>query len=124
MEGVAFATRRNIALMKSRGSRFDRLIGAAGGAKTNLWVEIKAAIYDCPILIPSEPECGVLGCAILAGLSAGLYSKLGPTVSRLVQYDREILPNPTWVARYRKMQSVFDALYESSAQFWDRLDAL
>jgi hypothetical protein len=36
----------------------------------------------------------VLGCAILAGLSAGLYSDLRGTVSRLVQYDREILPNP------------------------------
>jgi xylulokinase len=66
----------------------------------------------------------VLGCAILAGLSAGVYSELGATVSRLVRYDREILPNPTWVDRYRKMQSVFDALYESSTQFWDRLDAL
>ena len=124
MEGVAFASRRNIELMKSRGNRLDRLVAAAGGAKTNLWLEIKAGIYDCPILIPSEPECGVLGCAILAGLSAGLYAELRATVSRLVQYDREILPNPDWVDRYRKMQSVFDALYESSEQFWDRLDEL
>jgi xylulokinase len=75
-------------------------------------------------LIPSEPECGVLGCAILAGLSAGIYSELRGTVSRLVQYDREIVPNPDWVDRYRKMQSVFDALYESSGRFWDRLDEL
>ena len=60
MEGVAFASRRNIELMKSHGNRLDRLIAAAGGAKTNLWLEIKAGIYDCPILIPYEPECGVL----------------------------------------------------------------
>jgi xylulokinase len=123
MEGVAFASRRNIELMKSRGNRLDRIIAVAGGAKTNLWLEIKAGIYDCPIVIPSEPECGVLGCAILAGLCAGLYSDLGVTVSKLVRYNREILPNPDWVERYRKMQSVFDALYESSGQFWDRLDA-
>jgi xylulokinase len=124
MEGVAFASRRNIELMKSRGNRLDRLVAAAGGAKTNLWLEIKAAIYDCPILIPSEPECGVLGCAILAGLAAGLYPELGVTVSRLVQYDREILPNPDWVDRYRRMQMIFDALYETGEKFWDRLDAL
>jgi xylulokinase len=122
MEGVAFASRRNIELMKSRGNRLDRIIAVAGGAKANLWLEIKAGIYDCPIVIPSEPECGVLGCAILAGLCAGLYSDLGVTVSKLVRYNREIVPNPDWVERYRKMQSVFDALYESSGQFWDRLD--
>jgi hypothetical protein len=51
----------------------------------------------------------VLGCAILAGLSAGLYSDLRGTVSRLVQYDREILPNPD-LGLIGKMQSVFDAL--------------
>jgi len=124
MEGVAFASRKNMELMKSRGNRLDRLIAAAGGAKSNLWLEIKAGVYDCPILIPAEPECGVLGCAILAGLSSGLYSELGATVSKLVQYDREILPNPNWVDRYRKMQAVFDALYESGGQFWDWLDEL
>jgi xylulokinase len=124
MEGVAFACRKNIDLMKGRGKRIDRLIAAAGGAKTSLWLEIKAGIYDCPILIPSEPECGVLGCAVLAGLSCGVYSDLGATVSRLVQYEREVFPNPVWVDQYRKMQPVFNAIYESSGESWDRLDRL
>ena len=62
MEGVAFASRRNIEVMKSRGSRFDQMIAAGGGARAK-WLEIKASIDNCPILIPSEPECGVLGCA-------------------------------------------------------------
>src|SRR5260370_34404667 len=84
MEGVAFASRRNIELMKSRGNRLDRLVAAAGGAKTNLWLELKAGIYDCPILMPSEPECGALGCAILAGLSTVLYAELRATLSMLV----------------------------------------
>ena len=49
MEGVGFAAKRNIELMKARGYRFDRMVAAGGGAKSRLWLEIKASIYDCPI---------------------------------------------------------------------------
>jgi xylulokinase len=122
MEGIAFAARRNLALIKSRGGRLDRMVAAAGGAKSRLWLEIKASIYDCPILAPSEPECGVLGCAMLAGAAVGLFSNLETAVSQLVRYDREIVPNLAWSERYEKMQRLFDALYESSEPFWDRFE--
>jgi xylulokinase len=122
MEGVAFAAKRNIDLMRSRGYRLDRMVTAAGGAKTRLWLEIKASIYDCPILVPGEPECGVLGCAMLAGLAVGLFSDLESAGSDLVRYEGEIAPNPAWSERYRKMQSLFDDLYQSSEKFWDRLE--
>jgi xylulokinase len=120
MEGVAFASRRNLEVMKSRGSSFDQMIAAGGGAKSRLWLEIKASIYNCPILVPAEPECGVLGCAMLAGFAAGLFSNLETVVSQQVRYDSEIVPNPAWAERYEKMRWLFNSLYESSEQFWDR----
>jgi xylulokinase len=123
MEGVAFAARRNIDLMKARGSGFDRMIAAAGGAKSRLWLEIKASIYNCPLLIPSEPECGVLGCAMIAGFAAGLFTNLETVVSQQVRYDGEIVPNPAWAERYEKMRLLFNDLYESGERFWDRLGA-
>ena len=36
---------------------------------------------------------------------------------------REIDPNPAWTERYGKMQLLFDDLYESSEQFWDRFES-
>jgi hypothetical protein len=93
-----------------------------GGAKNRLWLEIKASIYNCPILVPSEPECGVLGCAMLAGVAAGLFTDLASAGSQQVRYEGEIAPNRAWSERYRKMQSLFDDLYQSSQKFWDRLE--
>jgi xylulokinase len=122
LEGVAFASKRNIDLMKSGGYRLDRMVTAAGGARTRLWLEIKASIYDCPILVPGEPECGVLGCAMLAGVAIGLFSDLESIGSQLVRYESEITPNPAWSDRYKKMQSLFNDLYRSSEKFWDRLE--
>ena len=123
MEGVAFASNKNLELMKVRGVRFDRMVAAGGGAKSRLWLEIKASIYNRPILVPSEPECGVVGCGMLAGCASGLFPNLETVISQQVRYDSTIIPNPTWTERYAKMQLLFDDLYASSEQFWDRLES-
>jgi xylulokinase len=123
IEGVAFACKRNIELMKTRGFRLDRIVTAAGGARTRLWLEIKASVYNTTILVPSEPECGVLGCAMLAGFAAGFFSSLESARSDLVRYEAEILPNALWSERYQRLQSLFDDLYQSSEKFWDRLES-
>ena len=124
MEGVAFASRRNIEIMKSSGNSLDRLVAAGGGAKTRLWLEIKACIYDCPILTPADPECGVLGCAMLAGVGAGIFSSLEEAAQRLVRYDAEIQPNPAWSERYERMGAFFNRAYEQSESYWNEMDLL
>src|SRR5258708_34098811 len=99
------------------------MITSAGGERTVLWIERKAGFYNPAILVPSEPECGVLGCAMLAGFAAGFFSSLESARSDLVCYEGEILPNPAWSDRYQKLQSLFDDLYQSSQKFWDRLES-
>jgi xylulokinase len=51
MEGVAFASRRNIEIMKSRGNKLERLVAAGGGAKTRLWLEIKSSVRCSPVWV-------------------------------------------------------------------------
>ncbi len=99
MEGVAFASRRNIEIMKARGNKLERLVAAGGGAKTRLWLEIKASVYGCPLLTPVDPECGVLGCAMLAGVGAGVFDNIEDAVRRLVRYEAEIQTDPSWSER-------------------------
>jgi xylulokinase len=124
MEGVAFASRRNIEIMKARGNKLERLVAAGGGAKTRLWLEIKASIYGCPILTTADPECGVLGCAMLAGVGAGIFDNINDAVQRLVHYDAEIQPDPAWSERYERMASFFNKVYSQSESYWDEMEKL
>jgi xylulokinase len=124
MEGVAFASRRNIEIMKSRGNQLERLVAAGGGAKTRLWLEIKAAAYGCPILTTTDPECGVLGCAMLAGVGAGIFGDLDDAVRRLVRYDAEIQPDPRWSERYERIAVFFNRVYSQSESYWDEMERL
>jgi xylulokinase len=124
MEGVAFASRRNIEIMKARGNKLERLVAAGGGAKTRLWLEIKASIYGCPILTTADPECGVLGCAMLAGVGAGIFDNIDDAVQRLVRYDAEIQPDPAWSERYERMATFFNKVYSQSESYWDEMEKL
>src|SRR6202020_1569899 len=77
MEGVAFAAARHLRIMeKAAGRGLERVIASGGGAKTELWLKIKASVYGVPIVVPKEPECGVIGCAALAGTAVGRFARL------------------------------------------------
>jgi len=123
MEGVAFAAARNLRIMQRAGNRVDRMVAAGGGAKTRLWLEIKASLYGCPILTTAAEECSVLGCAMLAGTAVGLFPDLSAAASRLVRFTGEILPNPRWVDAYARLTPVFDHAYENSQVYWTLFEA-
>ncbi|MEI4488878.1 FGGY family carbohydrate kinase [Frigidibacter sp. MR17.14] len=125
LEGVGFAVNRHLAVMeRATGTRPEALIASGGGAKADLWLRIKASIYDRPILIPEEPECGLVGCAILSAVATGAARDVAEAAGRLVRHGREIRPDPAWAETYARMQPVFDRLYASAQGFYDDLDAL
>ena len=124
MEGVALAARRNLRIMEAAGHPIERLVASGGGAKTSLWLEIKASAYGCPIVVPKKSECGVVGSAMLAGLATGVFPDLEAAVAQCVEFDPEIAPNPAWAERYAEMGTLFDDLLAASQVFYDRLDTL
>ncbi len=125
MEGVAFAVMRHIRAMEAAsGHRIERIVASGGGAKTALWLKIKSSVYGIPILIPAEPECGVVGCAAIAATAAGRYASAEAAAAAFVRYVEPVPPDPAWADVYAKMQPVFDGLYLQSQQMYDQLDRL
>jgi xylulokinase len=125
MEGVAFAVGRYAGIMETgTGRRIERVVASGGGAKTALWLRIKASMYGVPVLVPREAECGVIGCAAIAGVGTGRFSTFQDAAAKLVGFSDEIAPDPAWAETYRAMQPVFDAIYRHSQALYDRLDAL
>lgn len=125
LEGVAFAVKRHINILDGiSGAPLERVIASGGGARTKLWMNIKASVYDIPILVPREPECGLVGCAIMAATATGRFGSVEEGADRYVSYDEEIRPDPRWADIYRPMQAFFERLYAHSQSLYDDLDRL
>ena len=125
MEGVAFAAARHLRIMEvASGRPIERVIASGGGAKTELWLKIKASVYGVPIVVPEEAECGLVGCAALAQTAMGRFRGLGEAIDAMVRFTAEVAPDAAWSDTYRRMQPVFDRLYAHSQALYDDLDAL
>ncbi len=125
LEGVAFAAARHLHIMeKAAGQKLERVIASGGGAKTGLWLKIKASIYGIPVTVPREAECGVIGCAAMAATATGRFSTLQQAADAYVSYEADVDPDPAWAETYARMQPLFDRLYLHSQALYDDLDAL
>jgi len=115
-EGSALASKRNIELMRSLGCDFDEIVATGGGAKSDLWLEIKAGIYNLPVRVPAEVESGVLGCAILAGCGTGTFSSPAEAADRLVKTAKRVEPRKDLVEAYAPLAETFNRLYDRSQE--------
>jgi xylulokinase len=125
LEGVAFAVKRHINVLDAiSGVPLERIIASGGGAKTKLWMKIKASVYNIPILVPAEAECGIIGCAIMAATATERFANVEAAVDAHVSYVDEIMPDPRWSDIYTPMQIFFERLYRHSQALYDDLDRL
>ena len=124
LEGVAFGVRNNIGIIASTGVRLEQIIAASGGAKAELWLQIKASMYKTPIIVPAEPEGGVIGCAMLAATAMGHFPSLEAAARKFVRFVREYHPDPTAVEVYDQMMPIYERVYAQAQSVYDDLDRL
>lgn len=124
LEGVAFSVRQKLDMLQAGHGRPDRIVASSGGARNELWLRIKASMYDVPYLVPEELECGVVGAAMLMATSTGDAPDLDAAAARMVRFRQEVLPDPQWTEVYDKMMPLYSRLYQSAQAFYDDLDGL
>ncbi len=107
MEGVCFELRRTLEIAQRGGAPVTSVFTTGGGARSDLWSQIKADIYERPVCTIAASEGGVVGSAILAGVGAGVFADPQAGVARWVRSDRVFEPDPTHIARYRAMYDIF-----------------
>lgn len=62
--------------------------------------------------VPVVKEATALGCAIAAGVGAGIWSSMAETGERLVRWEREHVPDKEKHALYRESREKWQAVYQ------------
>jgi sugar (pentulose or hexulose) kinase len=100
MEGVASSLAQLINIA-SEGRPPQRIVAAGGGAKSDLWLQIKADISGLSFLRNSSGEPGAYGAAMFAAAAAGYYNSVSEVSRSWVTPGREFAPDPDRHALYR-----------------------
>lgn len=109
LEGITFEMRYNQEKLKENGVGFQRLLACGGGARSQVWLQIKADILGCDILPVLTQETGAMGSAIL-GLAAVTGEPVFEIAGRFRRCGEPIHPNPKHQAIYNKRYETYKKL--------------
>jgi len=116
LEGLTFELRVNIDLLREAGLTIRELIAVGGGARSLLWLQMKADICKVPLRVPEITEAACLGAALLSLAAKGEYPDVSTTAARVVRSQRRIEPkeeeSAAYDARYQLYLKVYPALKE------------
>jgi xylulokinase len=116
LEGVAFSLRQVYDLIRSVGTDVasDEIVLAGGGAKSPLWRQIFADVFQLPVrTVYGSAEGGSFGAALAAGVTAGVWKDLLETVP-LIRMESTTLPKAENAGLYERQ-------YHTYTQFYDAL---
>lgn len=112
MEGVAYALKDCMNILLEIGAKCDRVIAAGGGARSDVWLQIQADIFERDVYRSASVEQACLGAAITAAVGAGEYPDYETACGICI--DRPIAvfhPNEKNAAIYRRMYPIFQEIY-------------
>jgi xylulokinase len=112
MEGVAFLLKKNIAYLEGMHIGIKDLISLGGGARSEVWSQIKADVTGKEIRLPEYEEATSLGAAILAAVDCGFVTGVQEAVHRCIRMKRVFVPTN---------QGMYSEGYEKFLMLYDKL---
>lgn len=110
LEGVSFGLRDSLEILKSMNVSIGNVRASGGGARSDLWRQIQADVFNFPLSTINVDEGPALGVALLAGVGAGLYSTVEEACSTVIKVMSSTPPSKD-AAIYDKQYAVYRALY-------------
>ncbi len=114
LESIAFMLRRDLEIFSNNNIKICSIISMGGGAKSNLWNQIKADITGLELLIPENTETALLGVAIIAGVGIGVYKDFRAATSKVVSIEKKYSPDS-------KNKSIYDIAYKKYVELYDKV---
>ena len=113
MEGVAYEMRLNYESLAGSGIRFERLNATGGGARSRVWMQMKADVLDLPVTALRTADAGTVGSAMLTGIQTGLFRDLADAAGHMVAEAETFYPRADMHEKYMEIYGRYRELYRA-----------
>ncbi len=111
LEGVCFSLKDCLSVFGEMDLRPQTMCACGGGAKSPLWRNLLAQVFDTPIHTTVNDEGPAFGAAILAMVGAGLYDSVPAACDALIRRKSLLTPCAEDAAAYAKYYNIYRGLY-------------
>jgi xylulokinase len=112
MEGVGFALKDSLELMKDLNINIEEVRLVGGGAKSKFWRGMLSDIFDSPIRTLKVEEGAPYGALLLAGIGVGVYKDI-EDASKVIEVGGLHEPNKENAAVYKDLYSLYGDIYNN-----------
>lgn len=120
MEGVTFALRDTIEICRDLGIDVNEVRANGGGAKSDLWLQIQADIYNANVLTMNMEEGPAAGGAIMAAVGAGHFGSIQEACDAWIKVKSVTEPIAENVKRYNDYYQTYRDLYPALRDMYAR----
>lgn len=121
LEGLTFDLKVNLDILRAGGVPIDTLRAIGGGAKSPLWLQMKADITGIPVAAPIVTEAASFGAALLAGAGAGAFPSAAEAASQFLQFRHIYHPRAEVQLRYAERYELYREVYPLLKEFHWRM---
>ncbi len=111
MEGVTFALRDSLEILRSLGVPVQEIRVSGGGSKSPLWRQIQADVFGQEVVRLEAEEGPAYGVALLAAVGAGAFENIQQACAQAIQVAEHLPHDPQRTALYDRLFELYRALY-------------
>jgi len=114
LEGVAFSLKDTFTIFREMNVPVNSIRLGGGGARSSLWRQIQADVYEHEVEIVEAEEGAAFGAAILAGVGAKIWPSVDAACESIVRVVARVRPDSADVAvmnsSYKAYRRVYPAM--------------
>lgn len=111
LEGVAFAIRDSLEVVRELGIKVTKSTICGGGAKSPMWKRIMANILQLELHTTDSEQGPGIGGAILAMVACGIYPSVAQACEKLITISETIPVEPNLASLYEERYQQFRQIY-------------
>ena len=89
----------------------DQIRLSGGGARSSLWRQILADIFEAELVTVNTTEGAAYGAALLAGVGAGVWPDVDSACAETIFVSDRVSPNAETASTYRSAYHEYQSLY-------------
>ncbi|MBQ8813527.1 MAG: carbohydrate kinase [Lachnospiraceae bacterium] len=113
MEGICYEMRLNQDCLAQAGITIAPLRATGGGAKSRVWMQMKADVLNVPVTALETGEAGAAGSAMLVGVAVGAFKNLEEASAVMVKERETFFPRVEFHKKYEVIYQRYKKLYEA-----------
>jgi xylulokinase len=111
LEGVAFSLRDTFEIFRELNVPVETIRLGGGGARSSLWRQIQADVYDHEVEMVEAEEGAAYGAALLAGVGSGNWPSVDAACAAVVRVTQRVIPVPANQQLIERQYQSFRRLY-------------